>query len=695
MSQARSSYRQSLSQYILRWALEVPEQEKSNHLFRDFYNFCRSFYFKINLHMFEYKKSLLRCVVLVAAIIIFSVAGSARAEEASSSALIHLTIKASSTELFSGDVNTIPCDSDGAGTMALTAYCAVSQAHVSSTWSWWGSDAFLDSINGITNDNANGWYWGWFSNLAYGETALNKYALTSGDQVLVVLNSAPLKLSVSSASPAVGESVVLTVQEFGYDESWNPVWKPSAQSHLISGANDFAVNNDGTYTLAITTADPVVLYARKDGNFVQSPSLTITPMAAASDNGANNNNSTGGSIIQAEPETEEKPEFDLGDAVDFLLHFQSGDGGFGEKMYTDWAAIALKAAARAGNAQAQTGLTKVKEYLLDKSLSDSASLTDNERRALALMTVGINPYTDTKVDYIDRITREFDGEQFGDAGLENDDIFALLVLMKAGYKSSDEMIAKTVSFLLSRQKSSGAWIGVDLTAAAMQALAPLRGIEGVDAALLRAEDYILAAQNDDGGFGNIYSLSWALQALDGALTGADDALAAEQEDDGGFGEQSASDENRLWATSYAIPAALHRSWPELMSSFRKVEPKADNNTSDTNDKKEVIEVKKGARVVVEAVSEPVEVTSVATAPVIAKAPVAEDVPQAVPAEEAADEGDVAPQEERIPFVASAVDSSGGNENNGTRIYRYGRVAFGVLGGLFLLSRLRIKRRRAL
>ncbi len=67
---------------------------------------------------------------------------------------IHLDIESSTGSLFNQDITVAPCDSDNVGTMATTAYCAVLQSGVTSEWSWFGSDAFLKSINTkINNDN--------------------------------------------------------------------------------------------------------------------------------------------------------------------------------------------------------------------------------------------------------------------------------------------------------------------------------------------------------------------------------------------------------------------------------------------------------------------------------------------------------------------------------------------------------------
>ena len=69
-------------------------------------------------------------------------------------------------------------------------------------------------------------------------------------------------------------------------------------------------------------------------------------------------------------------------------------------------------------------------------MSDSSvSVTDYERHAMALMTLGINPYNGTSVNYIQKIVDSFDGNQIGDPSLINDDVFAIFPLVKSGYSS--------------------------------------------------------------------------------------------------------------------------------------------------------------------------------------------------------------------------------------------------------------------
>ncbi|MDD3663534.1 MAG: hypothetical protein PHT84_06820, partial [Candidatus Pacebacteria bacterium] len=147
--------------------------------------------------------------------------------------------------------------------------------------------------------------------------------------------------------------------------------------------------------------------------------------------------------------------FSLVDAVNFLKINQKANGSFVNDLYTDWVAIGL------GGVEGEADLIKEKliEYLSGNFSSDI--LTDYQRRAMALMSLGVDPYLDTDVNYIEKIVDSFDGEQIGDVAIYNDDIFGILVLSKVGYSSDDQIISKTVDFIVSNQESDGSWEGVD------------------------------------------------------------------------------------------------------------------------------------------------------------------------------------------------------------------------------------------
>ena len=261
-------------------------------------------------------------------------------------------------------------------------------------------------------------------------------------------------------------------------------------------------------------------------------------------------------------------------AIQFLIANQNDDGSFGKgALFTDWTAIAFGAYGKESLAG-----EKIRDYLLE-DISPGSFLTDYERRAMALMSLGINPYTGTKTNYIQKITDGFDGIQFGNPNLVNDDIFALLVLLHAGYEASEDIIAKTVTFVLSSQQESGSFGSVDMTAAAVQVLFLVSTKEGISSALLSAKEYLKIQQENTGGFGNLYSTSWVMQAM--AVLGesntswvrnnntSGDYLYSEQAEDGGVEELDTNMDNRIWATAYAIPASLQKSWGDILQDFKQ------------------------------------------------------------------------------------------------------------------------------
>lgn len=262
-------------------------------------------------------------------------------------------------------------------------------------------------------------------------------------------------------------------------------------------------------------------------------------------------------------------QLNIASALAYLASKQSEDGSFGSLLLSDWTAIAFVAV--------DPGDAKVKliEYMRTTAPALS-SVTDYERHAMALLALGIDPYSGTPADYITPIVNAFDGKQIGDASLDNDDIFALFPLLHAGYNTNDTLIQKTVAFILSQQGQNGSWNGsADMTAAAIQSLVQVRMLPDVSLALIRAEGYLRGEKP----IANSFSTSWVRQAIS-ALSWTPsgwmpnsftekDYLAELQQSDGGVEPESSDTQTRVWATAYAIPAALGKSWPMLLQSFPK------------------------------------------------------------------------------------------------------------------------------
>lgn len=275
--------------------------------------------------------------------------------------------------------------------------------------------------------------------------------------------------------------------------------------------------------------------------------------------------------------------FNVESAFDFLVARQHADGSFGSSMLTDWAAIAFGTAVdEVCNDTCPAARDTLRAYVASATVSTS-SATELERHIMALEALGIDPYSVTGSP-VDALIAKFDGTQIGDASLVNDDIFALFPLIHAGYATTDNMMERIVTFILFKQKTNGSWEGsVDLTAAAIQTLIPFSDDEKPGAAIKKAEEFLRRNQNESGIFGsNSFSLSWVLQAISSLGQTPEDwkksgltpleHLGVFQQDDGGIEPMSASTETRIWATSYAIPAAFGKSWNDVLHDFTRPVP---------------------------------------------------------------------------------------------------------------------------
>lgn len=268
--------------------------------------------------------------------------------------------------------------------------------------------------------------------------------------------------------------------------------------------------------------------------------------------------------------------FDIPRALAYLAEKQRADGSFGSPLLDDWVAIA-SAGGGAGDLRSRLAAYE------KKSAPALSSATDYERHAMALEALGINPYDGAGTDYIGPIVSRFDGIQVGDTLLINDDIFALFPLLHAGYSTGDDIIATIARHVIEAQKNNGSWEeSVDLTAAGVQTLLPLRQLPGATEAVSKALSYLHAKQSPDGGFDNSFSTSWVLQAIAASDGTTEDwnkssyrtpqyYLATLQARDGGL-EESVEDDMRVWATAYAVPAVARRPWHDLLQTFPKPSP---------------------------------------------------------------------------------------------------------------------------
>jgi hypothetical protein len=131
---------------------------------------------------------------------------------------------------------------------------------------------------------------------------------------------------------------------------------------------------------------------------------------------------------------------------------------------TDWAMTAL-AAADVNAADVSTSLVdpSAQDFYLDDWQANGAgeTATDAERGILTGIAGGIQPsrlaaVTDTtKSNLVARIAELFDGEQIGEPGLLNDDIFGVLALHQAG--APQPLLRWIVDRLRATQHDDGGW----------------------------------------------------------------------------------------------------------------------------------------------------------------------------------------------------------------------------------------------
>lgn len=247
--------------------------------------------------------------------------------------------------------------------------------------------------------------------------------------------------------------------------------------------------------------------------------------------------------------------------LDWLRAQQAADGSVGGADGSAWSALAFRAA---GVDPATVRLSAASPSLTDYLASSCGSLGDlatSWARYVLAVVAAAGPEAAQDfcgLDPLAELLAFWDGSQFGDAALLNDDYFALLALRAAGVPNDAPAVQTTREWVLANQQPNGGWswgvlgpsnpffafaLGADVddTAAAMQALAltvtaaPLDEAR-TDLAATRGALFIKHLQNlFDGGCGgsnagaafdaafggrldgnadsNADSTSWALMAL--------------------------------------------------------------------------------------------------------------------------------------------------------------------------------------
>ncbi len=390
------------------------------------------------------------------------------------------------------------------------------------------------------------------------------------------------QISLSSNEITTEDDLVVTAQKYDYEnDSWenrdgvtvgltqpNPEneWSPlEIQTNPVDG--------DGQATFSAIPVGEYSVGIQEDYYF-PTESLTVTQALENSGGGGGSSGSYAQSNLL-------KPSFDIAKAFEFIISQQKEDGSFGEGIYTDWTALAFSS-----TESHEDQKTKLIKYISANG-TPGTMLTDYERYSMSLMSLGLSPYNTNGENYIAKITASFDGKQFGEILEDNDDIFALIVLQNAGFTSEEEMIKKTIEFILSKQKENGSWDeSVDMTGASMMALDFVSDDEKVKNALEKAKTFLKENQKDTGGWANPSSTAWAIQGILALGENTNewikntknpiDYFAINQDTDGGMKNENLK--NKLWETSYVLTSLSGKTWNELLINFEKQTVLLENKT---------------------------------------------------------------------------------------------------------------------
>jgi len=259
------------------------------------------------------------------------------------------------------------------------------------------------------------------------------------------------------------------------------------------------------------------------------------------------------SYAQNQPRTTEQA-IEL--ARSYLLNAQNPDGSIGDTSTSDWAAMALGAAATN-----DSRFSNLKTYITAQaSRVDKNSATELERTILALSAVGINPYSIANRNLVDELKALASGGQIGSPNFINDDIFAILAFRATGQDPASEPFKSTIEFVKRNQLANGGFndrVGgqeadIDITAVATVALASYTNTG-------TAKNFLVITQNSDGGFpsragssSNVASTAWTMWTI-GLNQRAVEYLVNQQQANGSFGS--------ILLTSYSLHALTGKSLP--------------------------------------------------------------------------------------------------------------------------------------
>lgn len=511
---------------------------------------------------------------------------------------VHLDIRFENTLFFSDNItiphSTTTIDSKGAQhplgsnnvlKTLLTADTASDAFAVTDLqyYDLWGS-FYLNCIGFASSTTSLCGNWNYVVDGIYPSVGMDTYTLNGGEHVYIYFNN-PWNITASTSTFELGTTTTLHTWRYNYEDVesewisdpdniidisienpnttgwWDAYTTVATTTSSELGETSYIFNTTGTYYAKITSSD----YSK------WSNPITIHVLDVAHTQQSQQQNPTQNSNSSEIPPLQKSTLKNTVDkAFTYLVSQQKDDGGFGSSLFTDWVAMAF-----GKNNSSISEFTQAKNKLktnLNSTQIDFNSLTDYERHVLALKALDLNTN-----EFAQHIQDSFDGLQFGDEGLINDDIFAILSLCEVGQCSNNAV--KNSAKQIKKDFDMNNFYGSDLTSAGVRAL--LKVYDKTDSSIVNAINYLKSNQNNDGSFGQsgleLDTTSWVLDAI-GALgnttfdgwTKSNETpftyILNKQNEDGSFGNT-----NKVWSTSYTL-IGLAYNWSENPGSENIKEP---------------------------------------------------------------------------------------------------------------------------
>ncbi|PIZ92559.1 MAG: hypothetical protein COX83_04030, partial [Candidatus Magasanikbacteria bacterium CG_4_10_14_0_2_um_filter_41_31] len=284
----------------------------------------------------------------------------------------------------------------------------------------WGFAFAIDQINDVTN--AEDWSETWlvYHNNEAPDGGINTFSLVTEDELVLTYGPwpmSPLAFDISTTTLSINATSTITITTFGTSI-------PLSSTTTLHIGDELLTSSDGTFSWVPKVTGTIDIYAESDGftrtkilpfTIISENTQTITEEEPTSSGGNGGGCSSCGADSNSDVDTVVK------NIITFLDANQNSDGSFSSSVsFSDWTALAY-------NAYTGTAIGKdaLKAYLLTNPspIDGPNTTTAYARRAMALMSYGINPYSGTNTNYIEKILEGFDGTQFGIEGLINDDVF--------------------------------------------------------------------------------------------------------------------------------------------------------------------------------------------------------------------------------------------------------------------------------